>query len=120
MPIIENFLSTVTASFGVIQTPDWMLFIGNYGGILLTFLAGTEIDTELIRYKIKKKFFNRIILIFRTLYRMFLIQLLHCWIESSCSYDCWYDIINNIPYSCLLPIIRYCDNFSSKILPQNL
>jgi Kef-type K+ transport system membrane component KefB len=31
----------------------WMLYLANFGGIILTFLAGTEIDTKLLKEKIR-------------------------------------------------------------------
>jgi len=34
-----------------------MTFIATFGGIILTFLAGTEIDTKLMREKFKESFF---------------------------------------------------------------
>jgi Kef-type K+ transport system membrane component KefB len=46
--IIEILLGVVAENLGIIQTQDWMLFIASFGGILLTFLAGTEIDTDLM------------------------------------------------------------------------
>ncbi len=54
--IIEILLGVVAGNLGIIQTQDWMLFIASFGGILLTFLAGTEIDTDLMRDKFKESF----------------------------------------------------------------
>lgn len=54
--IIEILLGVVAGNLGIIQTQDWMLFIASFGGILLTFLAGTEIDTDLMREKFKESF----------------------------------------------------------------
>ncbi|MCE5214226.1 MAG: cation:proton antiporter [Methanobacterium sp.] len=54
--IIEILLGVIAGNLGVIQTQDWMLFIASFGGILLTFLAGTEIDTELMKEKFKESF----------------------------------------------------------------
>ncbi|HOI71420.1 MAG TPA: cation:proton antiporter [Methanobacterium sp.] len=54
--IIEILLGVIAGNLGIIQTQDWMLFIAGFGGILLTFLAGTEIDTDLMRDKFKESF----------------------------------------------------------------
>ncbi|MCE5213924.1 MAG: cation:proton antiporter [Methanobacterium sp.] len=54
--IIEILLGVVAGNLGIIQTQDWMLFIASFGGILLTFLAGSEIDTDLMRDKFKESF----------------------------------------------------------------
>jgi len=54
--IIEILLGVVAGNLGIVQTQDWMLFIASFGGILLTFLAGTEIDTDLMKSKFKESF----------------------------------------------------------------
>lgn len=47
--IIEIGLGVVGASlFGLRPTP-WIDFIGSFAGIVLTFLAGAEVDTKLLR-----------------------------------------------------------------------
>jgi Kef-type K+ transport system membrane component KefB len=51
--IIEILLGAIAGNFGV-QPDDWMLYLASFGGILLTFLAGTEIDTGLMRKKFKE------------------------------------------------------------------
>ena len=51
--IIEIALGTVAGNLGVIPE-DWMLYLASFGGVLLTFLAGTEIDTELMKEKLKE------------------------------------------------------------------
>jgi Kef-type K+ transport system membrane component KefB len=53
--IIEIFLGAIAGNFGV-QPDDWMLYLASFGGILLTFLAGTEIDTKLMKEKFKESF----------------------------------------------------------------
>ncbi len=53
--IIEIFCGAVFGSFGF-QPEAWMVYIAGLGGILLTFLAGTEIDTRLMRDKFKESF----------------------------------------------------------------
>lgn len=53
--IIEILLGVISGNFGV-QPEDWMLYLASFGGILLTFLAGTEIDTGLMKRKFKESF----------------------------------------------------------------
>ncbi len=53
--IIEILLGAIAGNLGV-QPDDWMLYLASFGGILLTFLAGTEIDTKLMKEKFKESF----------------------------------------------------------------
>ncbi|MBI4282521.1 MAG: cation:proton antiporter [Chloroflexi bacterium] len=53
--IIEILLGAVGGSFGL-HAQDWMTYLASLGGITLTFLAGTEIDTKLMREKFKESF----------------------------------------------------------------
>ena len=53
--IIEIILGAIAGNLGV-QPDDWMLYLASFGGILLTFLAGTEIDTKLMNKKFKESF----------------------------------------------------------------
>jgi len=53
--IIEILLGAIAGNFGI-QPDDWMLYLASFGGILLTFLAGTEIDTNLMKEKFKETF----------------------------------------------------------------
>jgi Kef-type K+ transport system membrane component KefB len=53
--IIEIILGAVSGQFGL-PTQDWMTYLAGFGGILLTFLAGTEIDTDLMKKKFKASF----------------------------------------------------------------
>lgn len=46
--IIEIFLGAIAGNLGI-KPDDWMLYLASFGGILLTFLAGTEIDTKLMK-----------------------------------------------------------------------
>jgi Kef-type K+ transport system membrane component KefB len=54
--IIELIIGALAGNLGILQTEDWMTFIATFGGIVLTFLAGTEIDTKLMREKFKESF----------------------------------------------------------------
>lgn len=53
--IIEIILGVIAGFFGL-KPQDWMLYLAGFGGILLTFLAGTEIDTRLMKEKFKESF----------------------------------------------------------------
>jgi len=53
--IIEILMGAIAGNFGI-QPDDWMLYLASFGGILLTFLAGTEIDTRLMKEKFKESF----------------------------------------------------------------
>ena len=53
--IIEITLGAVAGNLGLEAQP-WMTYLATFGGILLTFLAGTEIDTRLMRAKFKESF----------------------------------------------------------------
>jgi Kef-type K+ transport system membrane component KefB len=51
--IIEILLGAITGNLGL-GTEDWMIYLANFGGIILTFLAGTEIDTKMMRDNLKE------------------------------------------------------------------
>ncbi len=53
--IIEIMLGAVAGNLGLEAQP-WMIYLATFGGILLTFLAGTEIDTQLFRRHFKESF----------------------------------------------------------------
>jgi Kef-type K+ transport system membrane component KefB len=53
--IIEIFLGAVAGNLGL-KAEDWMIYIAQFGGIILTYLAGTEIDTRLLKDKFKESF----------------------------------------------------------------
>ena len=53
--IIEILLGAVAGNIGM-QTEEWMTYLASFGGILLTYLAGTEIDTKLMREKFRQCF----------------------------------------------------------------
>lgn len=54
--IVEILLGALSGNLGLIHTEDWMLYLATFGGIILTFLAGSEIDTDLMREKFKESF----------------------------------------------------------------
>jgi len=49
--IIEILLGAIAGNLGILQSEAWMAYLASFGGILLTFLAGTEIDVDLMRQK---------------------------------------------------------------------
>ena len=51
--IIEILLGAIGGYFGL-KPEEWMTYLAGFGGILLTYLAGTEIDTRLMREKFKE------------------------------------------------------------------
>ncbi|KTB49347.1 transporter, CPA2 family [Dehalogenimonas alkenigignens] len=53
--IIEIILGSLAGTLGM-HTQDWMVYLASFGGITLTYLAGTEIDIELMREKFKESF----------------------------------------------------------------
>jgi len=53
--IIEITLGAIAGNLGL-QAEEWMLYLATFGGILLTYLAGTEIDTQLMKEKFKESF----------------------------------------------------------------
>ena len=54
--IVEIILGVIFGNLGFIKPESWMLYIAGFGGILLTFLAGTEIDMDLMGRKLKESF----------------------------------------------------------------
>jgi Kef-type K+ transport system membrane component KefB len=53
--IVEIILGALSGQFGL-PVEEWMTYLAGFGGILLTFLAGTEIDTDLMKQKFKASF----------------------------------------------------------------
>ncbi|MGA2918219.1 cation:proton antiporter [Methanoregula sp.] len=54
--IIEVILGVLFGNLGFIQSEPWMLYLATFGGIILTFLAGAEIDLDLMREKYRESF----------------------------------------------------------------
>jgi len=42
--LIELFLGALVGNVFSLDVPDWLTFIGSFAGIVLTFLAGAEVD----------------------------------------------------------------------------
>jgi Kef-type K+ transport system membrane component KefB len=50
--IVEILLGSVAGNFGL-HTEEWMQYLAGFGGIVLTFLAGTEIDVKMMKENLK-------------------------------------------------------------------
>ena len=50
--IIETTAGVFASNVFGFQSPEWMTFLAGFGGILLTFLAGAEVDTALLRQRL--------------------------------------------------------------------
>jgi Kef-type K+ transport system membrane component KefB len=50
--IVEILLGSIAGNFGL-HTEEWMQYLAGFGGIILTFLAGTEIDTKIMKENLK-------------------------------------------------------------------
>jgi len=53
--IIEIISGVVAGAFGL-TAEEWMMSLASFGGIVLTFLAGAEVDTGLMKEKFKEGF----------------------------------------------------------------
>ena len=53
--IIEILLGAVVGNMGM-KPEVWMLYLASFGGIILTFLAGAEIDMQMMKEKFKESF----------------------------------------------------------------
>ncbi|HBC47616.1 MAG TPA: cation:proton antiporter [candidate division Zixibacteria bacterium] len=53
--IIEIIGGVIAGNAGV-KSQEWMIYLATFGGVLLTFLAGTEIDSRLLKEKFKASF----------------------------------------------------------------
>jgi len=53
--IIEILIGVLAGTLGL-EPEAWMLYLAGFGGVLLTFLAGTEIDVRLMRERFKESF----------------------------------------------------------------
>lgn len=52
--LIEISLGVIAGNFLGLQSPPWMDFLASFAGILLTFLAGAEVDHQVLREKFKE------------------------------------------------------------------
>jgi Kef-type K+ transport system membrane component KefB len=52
--VVEIVLGIAAGSLLHLSTPDWLGFLASFGSIVLTFLAGTEVDPGVMRDKLKQ------------------------------------------------------------------
>src|SRR5438128_1785514 len=52
--LIEISFGVVAGNFLGLTSPPWMDFLASFGGILLTFLAGAEVDPRVMRERLKE------------------------------------------------------------------
>jgi Kef-type K+ transport system membrane component KefB len=54
--IIEMSLGVIGGNFLGLQPTPWITYLAGFGGILLTYLAGAEVDTQVMKDKFKESF----------------------------------------------------------------
>ena len=47
--VVEIAIGVIIGNLGFFHSESWMIYIASFGGILLTFLAGVEIDVDLMK-----------------------------------------------------------------------
>jgi len=52
--IVEILLGVIAGNYFGLQAEPWMAYLAGFGGIVLTFLAGAEVDLPLLRSKFKE------------------------------------------------------------------
>ncbi len=52
--IVEIILGIIIGNLGLLQAENWMLYIASIGGMILTFLAGTEIEIDIMKKNLKE------------------------------------------------------------------
>lgn len=54
--VVEITIGVIIGNIGFFHSESWMIYIASFGGILLTFLAGVEIDIDLMKDNFKESF----------------------------------------------------------------
>ncbi len=54
--VVEITIGVIIGNLGFFNIESWMSYIASFGGILLTFLAGVEIDVDLMQDNFKESF----------------------------------------------------------------
>src|SRR5206468_10187410 len=54
--LIELFAGAIVGNVFDIAVPDWLSFVGSFAGIVLTFLAGAEVDVPQLKREWKASF----------------------------------------------------------------
>ena len=96
--IIELIIGAIFGNLGFLHATDWMTIIATFGGILLTFMAGTEIDTQVMREKYKESF----LIGFLSFLVPFIGASFCSRLESTSGFDSWNCTFNYLTGSCLL------------------
>ena len=52
--VVEIAIGVIIGNLGFFHSESWMIYIASLGGILLTFLAGVEIDVDLMKDNFKE------------------------------------------------------------------
>ncbi|MDR2623624.1 MAG: cation:proton antiporter [Methanobrevibacter sp.] len=78
--IIEVIFGIISGNLGILTPQSWMLYIATFGGVLITFLTGLEVDMDFMKKKFREifiigflSFFVPFVLVF--LFSYFII----CW-----------------------------------------
>jgi len=54
--VIEVIFGMIIGNLGFLTPQSWILFLATFGGVLVTFLTGLEIDTDFMKYQFKNIF----------------------------------------------------------------
>ncbi len=98
--IIEILLGAIGGYFGL-KSEEWMTYLAGFGGILLTYLAGTEIDTRLMREKFKESMLIGGFSFLCPFLRCFSLYLFCRGLVSSGGPDCGGGAIDDFPCRCV-------------------
>lgn len=52
--IVEIVLGVIAGNLGLLEIEPWMIYVASIGGMVLTFLAGTEIDMDIMKDNLKE------------------------------------------------------------------
>lgn len=74
--VVEIAIGVIIGNLGFFHSESWMIYIASFGGILLTFLAGVEIDVDLMKDNFKESF-TRIFIISNSFRNRVFSNLLH-------------------------------------------
>lgn len=98
--VVEIAIGVIIGNLGFFHSESWMIYIASFGGILLTFLAGVEIDVDLMKDNFKESF-TRFFIISNSFRNRVFSNLLHYRMGiKSCTIN-KYGIIRNKYCSCL-------------------
>lgn len=52
--IVEIILGIIAGNLGLLEPESWMIYVASIGGMVLTFLAGTEVNPKLMKDNLKE------------------------------------------------------------------